>query len=137
MEQDTPPRLRWMDLISGILRDARSLLQQEMQLLRDEVRLEVSTAGRAASKFLVGVALGTVGALFLLLMLVHGLHDWTVLPLWACYGLVGGLLFGIGITLVIRAQAVAGSVRAMPHRTLFTMKENIQWIRERMLLKRT
>src|SRR5438094_213269 len=114
MEQTTPPRLRLMDLIGGVLSDVKSLLRQEVQLFRDEIKLQISTGGRAVSKFVIGAALGTVGVLFLLLMLVHGLHDWTVLPLWACYGLVGGLLSGIGIVLVIRAQSMAGSFQATP-----------------------
>ena len=137
MEQTTPPRLRVMDLIGGILFDIKSLLRQEVHLLRDELKLQISTGGRAVSKFFIGAALGIVGALFLLLMLVHGLHDWTVLPLWACYGLVGGLLSGIGIALVVRAQSVVGSFQVTPRRTLYTMKENIQWIKEHMMLKRT
>lgn len=137
MEQTTPPRLRLMDLIGGILFDVKSLLRQEVRLLQDEIKLQISTGGRAVSKFFIGAALGIVGALFLLLMLVHGLHDWTVLPLWACYGLVGGLLSGIGIVLVVRAQSVVGSFQVTPRRTLYTMKENIQWIKEHMMLKRT
>lgn len=137
MEQTTPPRLRLMDLIGGILFDVKSLLRQEVRLLQDEIKLQISTGGRAVSKFFIGAALGIVGALFLLLMLVHGLHDWTVLPLWACYGLVGGLLSGIGIVLVVQAQSVVGSFQVTPRRTLYTMKENIQWIKEHMMLKRT
>lgn len=137
MEQTTPPRLRLMDLIGGILFDVKSLLRQEVRLLQDEIKLQISTGGRAVSKFFIGAAMGIVGALFLLLMLVHGLHDWTVLPLWACYGLVGGLLSGIGIVLVVRAQSVVGSFQVTPRRTLYTMKENIQWIKEHMMLKRT
>lgn len=137
MEHTTSSRSRWMDLLGGILFDVRSLLRQEVQLLRDEVKLELSTAGRAATKFLIGAACGIVGMLFLLLTLVHGLHEWTVLPLWACYGLVGGVLFGIGIALVVRAQSVAAHVQATPRRTLYSMKENIQWIKEHMMLKRT
>ena len=137
MERTTPPRWRLSDLVSGIFLDLRSLLRQEAQLLRDEIKLQISTGGRAVSKFLIGALLGAVGGMFLLLMLVHGLHDWTDLPLWACYGLVGGILFGIGVALVLRAQAAAGSFQATPRRTLYSMKENIQWIKEHMMLKRT
>jgi Putative Actinobacterial Holin-X, holin superfamily III len=137
MERTTSSRSRWMDLIGGILFDVKSLLRQEVQLFKDEVKLEISTAGRAATKFLIGAALGIVGALFLLLMLVHGLHEWTVLPLWACYGLVGGALTALGLAFLVRAQSMAGRVQAVPRRTLYSMKENIQWIKEHMMLKRT
>ena len=126
-----------MSLVSGILDDARALMRQEAQLLKDEVKLELSKAGRAASGFGIGAVLAGVGVLFLLLMVVHGLHEWFAWPLWVSYGLVGAAIAGIGIALILRAQALAGSVQATPRRSLHTMKENVQWIKERMTLKRT
>lgn len=125
-----------MNLVMGILDDAKLLMRQEAQLLRDEVKLELSKAGRAASGFGIGAVLGAVGALFLLLMLVHGLHEWTGLPLWGSYGVVGGMLAGVGLTLILRARSLAGTVHTTPRRSLHTMKENVQWIKERMTLKR-
>jgi len=126
-----------MSLVSGILDDARALMRQEAQLLKDEVKLELSKAGRAASGFGIGAVLAGVGVLFLLLMVVHGLHEWFAWPLWVSYGLVGAAIAGIGIALILRAQVLAGSVQATPRRSLHTMKENVQWIKERMTLKRT
>jgi drug/metabolite transporter (DMT)-like permease len=125
------------NLFSGILDDAKALMRQEAQLLKDEIKLEVSKAGRAASGFGIGAVLAGIGALFLLLMLVHGLNEWFSWPLWVCYGLVGGTIAGIGITLIVKAQSLAGTVHATPRRSLHTMKENAQWIKERMMLKRT
>lgn len=137
-EQTTPPRrVGLMDLFNGILHDFKSLMQQEAQLLRDEVKLEVSKVGRAASGFGAGVALTGVGGLFLLLMLVHGLHEWIALPLWASYGLIGFILAAIGLACVVKAQALAGSVEPIPRRTIFSMKENIQWIKENMTSRKT
>ncbi len=94
---ETPPRTGFglMHLLTGILDDAKVLMRQEAQLLQDEVKLELSKAGRAASGFGIGAVLAALGGLFLLLMLVHGLHEWTGLSLWACYGLVGGILAGV------------------------------------------
>ena len=119
-----------MDLVGGILDDARVLMRQEAQLFKDEVKLELSKAGRAASGF-------GVGALFLLLMLVHGLNEWFEWPLWVCYGLVGAAVTGSGIALIVRARSLVDSVHTTPLRSLHTMKENVQWIKERMTLKRT
>ena len=126
-----------MGLVNGILDDARALMRQEAQLLKDEVTLELSKAGRAASGFGIGAMLASVGALFLLLMVVHALHEWLEWPLWICYGLVGAAIAGAGIALILKAQSLAGSVQATPRRSLHTMKENVQWIKERMMLKRT
>jgi hypothetical protein len=126
-----------MPLVTGILDDFQSLLRQEVQLLRDEVLLEMSKAGRAASGFGVGAVLTAIGLLFVLLMLVHGLHEWIGLPLWASYGMIGIVLSGIGISLLAKARSLAGTVEAMPRRTLFAMKENVQWIKEQVTLKKT
>ena len=137
MQENRQSGYGFMGLVSGILDDARTLLRQEAQLLKDELKLELSKAGRAASGFGIGAGLAAVGALFLLLMVVHGLHEWLSWPLWICYGLVGAAIIAVGITMIVRAQSLAGSVHATPRRSLHTMKENVQWIKERMMLKRT
>jgi hypothetical protein len=50
---------------------------------------------------------------------------------------VGAALAATGITFIVRAQSLAGTVHTTPRRSLHTMKENVQWIKERMMLKRT
>lgn len=137
VENATAAKNGLVTLVGGILQDLRVLMRQEAQLLRDEVKLEVSKAGRAASGLGIGAGLLAVGALFLLLMLVHGLHEWTGLPLWASYGLVGLILAGVGGVLLARARALAGTVHAMPRRTLYAMKEDAQWIKEQVMSKKT
>jgi len=137
MQETQQGRFGLLGLVTGILDDMKALMRQEAQLLRDEVKLELSKARRAAMGFGIGAALAAVGGLFLLLMVVHGLHEWTGLPLWASYGLLGALLAGAGVWLIVRAQSLAGSVEAMPRRTIYAMKENVQWIKENMMLKRT
>lgn len=126
-----------VNIVTGILQDLRVLMRQEAQLLRDEVKLELSKAGRAASGLGIGAGLLAVGALFLLLMLVHGLHEWTGLPLWASYGLIGVILGGIGGVLLSRARSLAGSLQPMPRRTLYAIKEDAQWIKEQVRSKKT
>jgi hypothetical protein len=137
MQETRQSGFGFSNLFTGILDDAKTLMRQEAQLLKNEIKLEVFKAGRAASGFGIGAVLGAIGALFLLLMLVHGLNEWFSWPLWVCYGLVGGAIAGIGITLIIKAQSLAGTVHATPRRSLHAMKENVQWIKERMMLKRT
>jgi len=137
MGDTTPRHVGIVTLLGGILEDFNLLMRQEAQLLRDEFRLELSKTGRAASGFGIGVLLAAIAALFLLLMLVHGLAAWAGLSLWASYGVVGGLLAGLSVTCLVRAQTLAGRVRLVPHRSLFAIKENVQWIKERMTYKRT
>jgi hypothetical protein len=131
------PKSGLVTIVTGILQDVRMLMRQEAQLLRDEVKLEMSKAGRAASGLGIGAGLLAVGGLFLLLMLVHGLHEWTGLPLWASYGLIGLVLAGAGGILLARARSLAGSVHAMPRRTLYAIKEDAQWIKEQVMSRKT
>lgn len=132
-----PPRAGIFDIVGGIFDDVRVLMRQEAQLLRDEVKLEVNKAGRAASGLGIGIGLLAVGGIFLLTMLVHGLHEWFDLPLWLSYGLVGAVLAGVAVALLMRARSLAAAVQPMPRRTLYAIKEDAQWIKEQVMSKRT
>jgi Putative Actinobacterial Holin-X, holin superfamily III len=133
---EKPEKTGIADLVMGILQDARSLMRQEVQLLKDEVKLEVSKAGRAASGLGIGIGLTAVGGFLLLLMLVHGLQELAELPLWVCYGIVGGVMAGIGGVLIGRARSLAGSIHAMPRRTLYAIQEDARWIKEQIVPKK-
>ena len=80
MQETRQSGFGFTSLFTGILEDAKTLMRQEAQLLKNEIKLEVSKAGRAASGFGIGAVLAGIGALFLLLMLVHGLMDDNVPP---------------------------------------------------------
>src|SRR5437762_14370296 len=58
---------------------------------------DVRKSGEAALSLAAGAAVLAVGVGLLCFMLVYLLH-WAVpaLPLWACYGLVGAVLLGLG-----------------------------------------
>ena len=64
-------------------------------------------------------------------MLVHGLHRTTRLPLWGCYGLVGGLLGTIGVGLVVGGTRRLSSVNLLPRETIATLGEDLEWIRNK------
>src|SRR5262249_36229415 len=80
-------------LVTGIIHDVQELLKQQLSLFREEVKNDVRKTKEAALSLSLGVGILAVGGLFFCLMLVH-LLNWaapTVLPLWLCYGIVGGL----------------------------------------------
>ncbi|WP_447979568.1 phage holin family protein [Candidatus Nitrospira bockiana] len=116
-------------LVTGLLHDFKMLLMQELQLAKDEVREELGKARTAAVSLAVGLAMAAIGGLLLIVMLVHLLAV-TGLPLWACYGLVGGLSAGLGVVLIVRAKSRAEDIHVVPVRTMQTMKENVSWIKE-------
>src|SRR5207253_7144194 len=80
-------------LVGGIINDFQSLMKQEVALARRELADELRKAKQAAISLGIGVGILAIGGLLLIFMLVH-LLSWAVpaIPLWACYGIIGGLL---------------------------------------------
>jgi fatty acid desaturase len=79
-------------MISGVVADAKELLISELTLTKLECQREFAKAKTAAVTVAVGVGLGFIGAIALVFMVVHCLATFTVVPLWGCFGIVGGVL---------------------------------------------
>jgi len=79
-------------MISGVVADAKELLISELTLTKLECQREFAKAKTAAVTVAVGVGLGFIGAIALVFMVVHFLATFTVVPLWGCFGIVGGVL---------------------------------------------
>ena len=124
-------------LISDLLADLRTLMQQHVQLLRHEIEAEVNKVKKASIWLAAGWALMGLGGLFFILTMVHLLEAVTVLPLWACYGIVGTLLAVGGFILVKSAMKLSGTVHALPVQTIQTMKEDARWIKEQLASNKT
>lgn len=124
-------------LLGGLVGDVRTLFRQELQLLRDELFLEIDKIRQAAVAVGAGIGFTVIGGLFLLIMLVHVLHQYVHLPLWACYGVIGVILLAVGAALFIKAKQSLQNFNLMPRRTLRSMKEDAQWIKEQISLNKT
>lgn len=124
-------------LLGGLVGDARTLLRQELQLLRDEFFSETAKIRQAAISIGVGIGCAMIGGLFAIIMLVHVLHQYAHLPLWASYGLIGVILLVVGAVLLIKAKQSLQNFNLMPRRTLHSMKEDAQWIKEQISLNKT
>jgi hypothetical protein len=117
-------------LISEILTDAYTLGLQELQLAKHEFQEERRKTVTAALALGSGLMLAVFGGLFILLMLVHLLKALTELPLWACYGAIGGLLITAAMTAVVLGKKKVKQIQVVPTRTVETLKENVQWLKE-------
>jgi hypothetical protein len=117
--------------------DARRLFRQELHLLRDECLFEIAKVRHAAMLIGVGIGLTAIGGVFALIMMVRVLHEFVQLPLWASYGLIGIILLAGGVSLFAKAKQSLQSFHLMPHRTLHSVKEDAQWIKEQISLNKT
>jgi hypothetical protein len=118
-------------LLTGIVNDAKELLRQELALAKHEIREDLRRTKAAMLSLGIGIGVAAIGGLLLILMLVHLLNALAGLPLWACYGIVGGLFLIIGGVLLLIAKSTIARIDVVPQQTVETMKENVQWIKER------
>jgi hypothetical protein len=119
-------------LVKEIVHDSETLIGQQLHLLRSEVKQELDQATEAALAIGAGAGLVATGGVLSTLMVVHALHKATRLPLWSCYGLVGGLLGAAGATLLAAGRKEAMGIRLVPPpQTTEALKENLAWLREK------
>jgi len=124
-------------LVGSIVGDVQDLVRQEIALARQEVREEVNTAKDAGIKFgIAGGVLG-VGGLLLILGIAGGLAQLLGLPTWAGYLIVGVVLAIVGYIMLSSAQKQAKQISPVPRKTVETMKENVEWIKDRTTSDKT
>jgi hypothetical protein len=123
--------------LRGVVRDAETLIGLQFDLLRSEVRQELRQARDAALSLGGGAAFIGTGGVLAAFAAVHALHRATRLPLWACYGAVGGLLGAAGAGLMAAGLHQAAGVRVVPPQTLEALEENLAWIKDQATPRET
>ena len=124
-------------LLSGIIADSQELVRKEIALARQEVSEELGAAKTAGIKLGIAGGVLAVGGLLLVLTLAQGLADLFNWPNWAGYGLVGVVLAIAGYVLLSSAQKQIKEIRPIPEKTVETMKENVEWIKDRTTSEKT
>lgn len=118
-----------VDILGAIARDATRLAAQHGQLLREELREGLGHTAEAAATVGAGAGLVAVGGLLGSLMLAQGLSRATRLPLWGCYGIVGGLMGAIGVGLIGSGARRAATLKLLPTETIAALRDDLQWIK--------
>jgi hypothetical protein len=117
-------------LVSGIVSDGQKLIEQQFNLLRREIEGEIRRMRNAAISLAIGAGISAVGGLLLVITLVHVLNAYTELPLWGCYGLVGGVLLSVGaLLLYVGGKGAADAHLLTPPQTTEALKENVEWFK--------
>jgi uncharacterized membrane protein len=136
--QSSPgPDASLASLVGGIINDAKDLLLHEFTMAKLEMKDELNKTKTAAVSLAIGAGISAVGGLLLILMLVHLLAALTPIPLWGSYGIVGAVLLLVGVILLISGKRTAEQVDVVPPRTVATLKENAQWLKEQTTSNRT
>jgi uncharacterized membrane protein YqjE len=117
-------------IVGDATREMTTLVRQEIELAKLELRGEVGKAAAAGGMF--GAAVALAGVAFLFLSAALGLGLWQLgLPAWAAalvvavaYLVVAAVLAGVGRGAIKR-------FRPAPERTIRTIKEDVEWARSR------
>src|SRR5262249_22828206 len=116
-------------LVSGIIDDVQELIKQQAALIRSEIRDDFRKTKEAVAAIAVGAGVAVLGVILLSLMAVYLLH-WAFdpnLPLWGCFGIVGGGLGALGGALIYAGKKKFDSFNPLPDQSFQALKENLQW----------
>ena len=115
------------ELIGNISDDLSQLFRQEVELAKAEVRQEAAKAGKAAG-FLGGAGFaGYLTVVLLSFALVFGLAN-VMDAGWAAL-IVAVVWAAIGAVLYVNGRKKLKTVDPMPRRTVDTLKEDAQWLK--------
>lgn len=116
-------------LLSRLMSDVTALFRQEVELAKAELRAEGSRAAKAA-----GMVAGAAGAALLAALLLSFALAWLLaeaMPTW-----LGFLIVGVVYAIVAAVLAKSGRTRMqqidpVPQQTVETLKEDVQWAKNR------
>jgi len=115
-------------LVSGIINDAQELAKQQLALFRAEIKADFHRTLTAASLIVAG-ALVALPTIFLVCnMFVYMLHELAGLPVWASYGIVGGLFVVLSAVLIGVGIQRFRSFNPLPDQSVEAFKENVRWM---------
>jgi hypothetical protein len=118
-------------LVSGIIADTQTLMRHELELARVEIKQELTKTRDAAISLAAGAG-AMVWATVLLTLMIVFLINWATdgaVPLWGCFGIVGGLTLATAAILLFIGKSRAESIHLVPPQTAETLKENVQWLK--------
>jgi uncharacterized membrane protein YqjE len=119
------------DLFSDLSRETTTLVRQEVQLAKAELTQSATEAARGVGMLVAGGAVAYAGLLFVLLAIVFGLIEagWDA---WLAALVVGVVVVALGAILVLRARESLKPANLAPRRTVETLKEDQEWVKEQI-----
>jgi Putative Actinobacterial Holin-X, holin superfamily III len=115
-------------LVHGIMADVQQLIQQQLVMFRQEIQDTLSQVLYAAITLAVASGITAVGSGMLLLMLPL-LLNWYApeLPLWACFGIVGGTIAVVGGIGIFAGVRKVQSCHPLSSQAVEAFKETFTW----------
>ncbi|WP_127507357.1 phage holin family protein [Actinoplanes solisilvae] len=115
------------DLIGNISNDLSTLFRQEVELAKVELKQEAAKAGKAGGMLGGAAFAGYLAVVLLSFAVVFALSE-VIPPGWAAL-IVAVLWAAVGAVLYMNGRKQLKTVDPVPHRTVDTLKEDAQWLR--------
>jgi hypothetical protein len=118
------------DLFGDLSRDFSTLMRQEVELAKVEIREEATKAGKAGGMLGGAAIAGLFGLLLLSFAAAWGLTE--IMPEGAAFLLVGLVYVAVAAFLFVTGRTKLRQVRPMPEDTVETLKEDVQWAKAQL-----
>jgi len=116
-------------LVSGIISDAQTLVRQQVEMVREEIRSDLRKTKEAVTSIAAGAAVAALAAGPLVFMFVALLHELAGWAWWASALTVGAVFAAAGGGLVYAGIQRFRSFNPLPDQSVEALKENLQWIK--------
>lgn len=112
------------DLVAAATQNLSTLMKQEVQLAKIEIKREVVAAGKGAGLLGGAGALGALGGIFVSIALAYALNE--VLPTFLSFLLVGMVYLVVAGLLALVGKKSLSKV-GPPEKTIATVKDDVAW----------
>lgn len=127
----TPPHEPALaSLLAQLLKDAETLVLQELALFRAELGENAVQLVGGVLVILAGLAVVSIGGLALVAAVILLLGG--VLPLWAACAVVGAATAGVGAALMLYGRRRVARASFVPRRTWHSLRETGDWLSEEL-----
>jgi uncharacterized membrane protein YqjE len=116
------------DVLQDIFGNVQDIVRSEVRLARAEIKTEAAKTARAAKSLIAGMVFGFYAGGLLLIAAVYGLS--LVLAPWLAALVIGAFVAVVAAILIGIGQGQLQKVKK-PEKTIKSMKEDVQWLRER------
>jgi fatty acid desaturase len=118
------------ELFADLTRESSTLIRQEVNLAKAEVKDKMTVLAKDAVKIAAGGALAYAGLIVLLMGFGFLLAQW-IWP-WLAFVLVGAVVAGVGGFLAFSAINGLKNSDLAPRQTVETLKEDAQWAKQQI-----
>jgi hypothetical protein len=112
------------ELVATATRDLSSLMRQEVELAKVEIKRDVVAAGKGAGMFGGAGFSGLFAMVFLSIAAAYALGR--VVPLGAGFLIVGIVYLAVAAVLALKGKKSLGNVKS-PEKTIETLKDDAAW----------